>query len=369
MKCDTCGKFIATDCEETVESKTLCPDCHDNNVVYCEHCNEHFLKENTECFNGEYYCEPCFNNVTHCCDWCNDRVFDEDTHFVCGECICESCLENGAFCCDSCGETLNNEYYADDGCCNQCGNNRSSYNPSYKYHKTQKDMESTPRLYFGIEIELENDDYIEIEDELPDFMWSKEDGSLSSRGVEFVTHPLTYNWLLDNKGDIDNVLSMIDNHGFYPNRDCGIHIHLSRKCFNPEHLFKFAVLFNISEDFTYKLSDREYIDDMEEYAYCDLTINEIRRNINTRFGPRYTAVNINNKHTVEVRIFGSTTNIDNLYAKVQICLSAFEYTQNENVLNVTTDDYLNYIEQNKDRFKELYFYLKARNIVKVKETV
>lgn len=141
----------------------------------------------------------------------------------------------------------------------------------------------------GIEVEclLSREEYLNTKNYEGFFLVSA-DGSIretyEQRGVEFVSQPLTEQWL---KKEIYKLYSKFP---WSHNNSCGIHVHVSKKWCGEKRAKVIAKLLA-------SLSDT----DME--ILFGRTPNEYCRNIVS--GGRYVAVNISNKATIEFRMFSS----------------------------------------------------------------
>jgi hypothetical protein len=110
--------------------------------------------------NDNYWCASCTDNYAHWCDRC-EEYYQSDTYYISdmGESWCSSCTDNRAVWCESCEE------YNRDGCSMECESDFTSdgdriihdysYRPDPIFHST----DDSARLFFGMEIEVEAENY------------------------------------------------------------------------------------------------------------------------------------------------------------------------------------------------------------------
>jgi hypothetical protein len=152
----------------------------------------------------------------------------------------------------------------------------------------------------------------------------KRDGSISTgEGIEVVAHPMSYNYLLENKKKIAEPYKRKYTNGrVRADRlaSCGLHIHVSRNSFrSPGHVYRFALL--LATPLARKMSKRRSEYWRRWYMNMERMYND----------NRYRHVNITNAHTVEARIFQGTTNPNKIVKAVEftkLALEASKYSSN-----------------------------------------
>lgn len=216
-------------------------------------------------------------------------------------------------------------------------------------------------FYYGVELEVmcrkdtPKEILFDIEKKcLKDFCIVKSDSSIGtpdSTGFEICTVPATYrahkeHWLpfFDEKtGSARHLKSWITNK-------CGIHIHISRMAFTKGHLARFVNFVNagVNKDFVSELAGRT------NSSYCQMdskyTIMDVMRNeINTGKGHgKYSAVNLSNAATVEVRIFRGNTRKAGFFKCLEFVDSLVQYTRDCGYSrdSLHYDKYLEYLCKN-----------------------
>lgn len=290
-----------------------------------------------------------------CCQSCSDSDLSVG--------LCKKCLENQAY---------NREWLE---------THTFIYDTTYRcYHYDgHDDFKQLPLrlpnegnyLYYGLELEIEfdddevhiydprDDDYDDDDDnwkiqsiidkasEIMDGMFVVEaDGSLPN-GVEFIFRPMTYGYLTskDTVEKFKKFFEYLRSEGAYVNQPDtnGMHIHLSRKFFDRgrtrlerrnEAYQNFDWLFQKFQPEFELLGGRKYTDYCQSKAgkLCKALKDEyFTRNFNAKLeikatlnkggevpcGDHYSSVNLG-RHTVEARIFKSTTDYKQMYANIEL---------------------------------------------------
>jgi len=216
-------------------------------------------------------------------------------------------------------------------------------------------LNRTP-LYMGFELELETGRFPRedcarfvldtINTQSNDIVYLKEDGSLN-HGFEIVSHPMTLGFAT-NHFDWNGISGLIKKGcKSWDTSTCGLHVHLSRSAFRDEkHLFKFfkLILDNSADvkrfagrdserwanfDKAYFLNSwNEYNDDGNYVTRTTSSLMKFAKN-EERNHERYCAVNLQNRHTVELRFFKPSLNPKTVQAALQFCDAVFNYTETE----------------------------------------
>ena len=84
-----------------------------------------------------------------------------------------------------------------------------------------------------------------------------------------------------------------------------------------------------------------------------------------RWSGRYTAVNLENRSTYEVRIFKGTLKPESFHKNLEFVKSAYDYTLYESYRNVSVDGYLRYItdSRRKNQSYNLINFLKKKGVI------
>jgi hypothetical protein len=295
---------------------------------------------------------------------------------------CENCCDNATYCeyCD--------EYNADG--CDNCEPDSNiihdySYRPDPVFHTTKSD----DKLFFGIEIEVENGkgagwenksqaaQYAYERLEPTDLAYLKSDGSLSD-GFEIVTHPMTHDYYMNHAPDLWDTLEHLRTSmsmRSWGTQTCGLHIHISRTGFKGgAHMHRFLNLIYSNEEFFSMIAGRSStrwakFDDVERSAWqgerdeqgirLHKTWRSYREKItNGRSSDRYSAVNTQNAHTLELRIFKGTLKTSRVRALINLAHASVEFTRDLIVQDVIvgaldSHTFMNYIDENASMYPDL----------------
>jgi hypothetical protein len=213
-------------------------------------------------------------------------------------------------------------------------------------------------LYMGFELELETGRRVSREDcarftletingnNEDSVVYIKDDGSLE-HGFEIVSHPMTLGFAMERFA-WDGISGLIKRGcKSWDAGTCGLHVHLSRSAFRDEkHLFKFfKLLLDNAPDvkrFAGRDSERwanfdksyflnawnEYNEDGNYVTRTNTSLMKHAKN-ESRNDNRYCAVNLQNRHTVELRFFKPSLNPKTVQSALQFCDAVFNYTETE----------------------------------------
>jgi hypothetical protein len=273
---------------------------------------------------------------------------------------CGDCTSNNAYYCDDC-----DNYYANG--CDDCTDERIihdySYRPDAIFHSTDKNE----RLFFGLEIEVEShmnfdlsSRYAQEKLEPAELAYLKSDGSLD-HGFEIVTHPMSHAFF-KQADELWNTLETLRTSPLmrvkaWDTRTCGLHIHISRTGFSGgAHMHRFLNLVYSNQTFYEALAGRSSdrwatFDDIRQTEYerdeygnriCDDDGNYSRKSFRNfkgkifdgRSSNRYSAVNMQNRETLEMRIFRGTVNPNTIKSQLDLAHASVEYTRTLTVKDV-----------------------------------
>lgn len=229
-------------------------------------------------------------------------------------------------------------------------------------------LKSFRDMYFGIELEVNIQSQIghsnkkrqEIADlvheTIKDFCIFTLDSSIPF-GWEIKTAPCTYEYHLQAwKPFFDFIESnpgLLETYG----TSCGIHVHLSRDGFkNKHHLGRMHYFIHRNG-----AGNRELMERIAQRPYGYIGINnpshyEVRHN-------RRTAIHTqtNGRPTTEVRIFRSTLVRSEFYKNLEFLHSLIRFTRprckDQHALLLTSERYLNYVEEHKNEYPNLWNFL------------
>jgi hypothetical protein len=363
VPCVVCNTSVDKDDVCTTSySDYVCNEC----VQICDRCDDvGSVNDNFHTVDGDWlWCESCVDRRAYFCNECNEYNSDGSIYIQDrGENWCNICADNGAQWCEDC-----DAYFADG--CDSCSENTDefgrriihdySYRPDAIFHSTDKNE----RLYFGIEVEVEDPRNLSESAgyahrlEGMELAYLKHDGSLSC-GYEIVTHPMSHDYYKNEASDLWDTLEHLRTHYKVKSWDtstCGLHIHISRTGFNGGgHMHRFLNLIYSNQDFYQRLAGREEsrwatFDDIMSMeivrdAYGNrvtdddgFTLHKTKRSIASKLQSysteRYSAVNTRNRETLEIRIFKGTVNTNTIKSHIDLAHASVEYTRNLTVRDV-----------------------------------
>lgn len=274
------------------------------------------------------------------------------------------------------------------------------HNYSYKPEPEigyKNDRESREHLTFGVELECEprNDggnvrmDAYELSDRIDEIpggrTYCKSDGSLSN-GVEIVSHPgtLAHHMYVMHWRQIQRTC---EKAGFrsHDAANSGLHVHVGRAQLGStdaerdDVTRKVQVLFAL---YTAELTrfSRRRRSCLEQWAPIDrlgVTPDDIRHvssgaqlaswaharvpAYRSNHNDRYTAVNVTNSATVEIRIFRGTLKRDTLIAAIQLVSNVFEYAMAHDWADIPASTWADVAAYKPH--KELVNYMIARGLL------
>ena len=283
---------------------------------YCDDCNEYYdtAYYNTyETDDGRYVCEDCRYDHYCECRGCGALVYQDNV------CYCEDC---GEYYCEDCW----NEHYHED-------NLLYEYHEFNDWHLTKTPDEKEPEFYIGHELEIDNGDNMEEAVNSISQIGGicMHDGSLSYQGIEFISHPLSYNYMLSKEQEYRNCFDNLINLGYksHNTSTCGLHFHVTKpqdpKIIDRIILFMETYkeeIFTLSRRKTDELnrwsrflSDKRTTTDQKVIKSLDYIVN------NKDTCDRYMALNLTNRNTIEFRFFKGTL-------KYETFMADFEFVNN-----------------------------------------
>ena len=309
------------DCTIVYGGDKVCEDCIDEDYVYSELMNEYI--HNDDCFyytdDQGYYDNPvhecCRNNFGWQSDvsgnWYSDDteplVTADDYRYVEGE-------EDDLYWCEHEEEW----YYSE-------SNMPEGLIRGYHSRPDLKFFGEGPK-YFGLELECDGScakgtdgDVLHIFEGHMDRFYFNSDGSLS-HGFEAITHPMSPSKMLSM--DWEQIAKRMERRSYDNDRDtAGIHIHISRRFFHGEkNIGRLVRMFSENYGDMIKFAHRP------EHKAADWAkrVRGTTRQYaidwyeNASRAGRYTAVNLQNDETVEIRLFHSLASRQHIMACIQL---------------------------------------------------
>ena len=400
LTCSHCEEIIDNECIHFDEdSNIICQDCFDDDYFICNECGKIYSRIHEHWIEGEniLICDDCFNENYICCDNCNECVRADRTTQVTvdgmrTEFWCPSCVGYHAWQCDECGEFFSYDVEDFDGICPDCYNSKPQKCENIKdwiAPKGVRDYNYKPyacfcpdynkeTIYYGFELECENkgeDDNSETADfvnEKLGYTYIKHDGSLDN-GMEIVSHPATLEYHMSKRKIYEELFAEMRESGWrsHDTETCGLHVHISLEALearNPFAVHNLLIMYDRFWEHLKKFSRRtdEKLDRWARRYIAKHTPYESLKDDAKDCTERYTAVNLKNPHTVEIRIFRGTLNVNTFFATLQLVSvlaeKAVELGDSAQRVNAITWE-----EAVRSDYKELNEYLALRGISSVRE--
>ncbi len=252
-----------------------------------------------------------------------------------------------------------------DGACHKCNenlykiHNYSTKVPELLKFKAKNVKPST--IYLGIELEYESDDRdvskIKVGKALQGHAIMKHDGSIKN-GFEIVTCPATLDIHLE---EFKKFYSSYSSLGLFPDKNTGMHVHVSRKPLNVFTIGKMTEFLNRMDNKTFIAHIAGRIDNQ----YARITGRSVTFPfINGQQGERYNALNLSNRDTIEFRIFSTPKNWEEFSARLEFCQALTDYCQpaqvNEPLKQLTGHrSFMHWVLNNRKSYPELSNCLKG----------
>ena len=378
-RCSCCNHEVAADEYDVVSGRIVCDDCR----YTCEECGEQVGEDNVVVVLDILFCSyDCIHNYgfRECVDCDTYFHYEREGLNTPNGSVCGRCGEYYGYC-DGCHEYHHQDrmQYTDDDSryyCNDCysenDRQRLIFNYSYKPNPMFTKLSYENTTYLGLEIEVECGelDRNRIAEKLRkwlndrdigQYVYFKDDGSLRN-GIELVFHPFTLK-ALHKKFPLRKFMAKVKDLGCrgYSAGNAGFHIHLSKESFKGnKNIHKAKAFFYKCSKSLKKFSRRK------DFGYCRFDTFLNMSNITNENG-RYSALNTTNTHTVEVRIFRSTTSYNRILASIHFsdCLVGYVRSVSwqflvNNTGEIIWNDFLQYVKR--FGYCHLYKYLKGNRI-------
>lgn len=404
--CDDCGEKIAEDDEfyETADGRIICESCYEDSYFTCEDCGDIYpMDDAVSINNGEMYvCQDCADDTGnyHHCVSCDEYFTSRSRGYyelANGDCVCDRCADGNVAECNDCGEYFwIDDMEEDEDCwgdtiyfCPNCARGRKKkihdygYKPAPKYKVHNHDEfwtdDSIKELLFGVELEIDKgkdpEDVAEEITEAHDDIYCKHDGSLDY-GVEIVSHPCTLEYHLKDLGwdDICNI-ALRNNFKSHEARTCGLHVHVGRRQLSEniseqnDNIAKIIILvdrhWNNIVRFTRRTEEQlsrwaerpEIVDKIANFSDGNIG-RKVMNEVNCR--GRYQAVNLQNRNTIEFRIYNGTLKVSTLYATLQFTSNICKYAMTHSFDDCFASQWKDVAEY--ETYPELAEYLVSRNL-------
>ena len=312
------------------------------------------------------------------CDYCGMELAEEEGTYVDDELLCEDCVADHCITCDHCGETIwTTECVTDDNSflCQSCFEDLEDEIEDYSYKPTPI-FYGDGKRYFGVELEVDdggkdNDNAYRLKsigNAQLETIYIKSDGSLDD-GFEIVSHPMTLNYHIEEmnwKDIFREAVSM--GYRSHQTSTCGLHVHVNRNAFGDNQTEQEEIISRIlffvekhwNELFMFSRRSSYNMSRWSARFGFEKTGKQILEKAKSGCNGRYVAVNLNNYHTIEFRLFRGTLKYNTFIATLQmvnhICDVAISFSE-EGIDAMSWSEFVSSIEE-----PELIQYLKERRL-------
>lgn len=307
--------------------QAICEDCQSEHYFLCGDCG---YSVRPEYFNHHTdLCSRCTNENFNLCVDCDNYVRTEESYWseYDSNTRCDYCHWDHVSECENGGNMPNVFGYHHGAPWGIVFHNMTSYHDS-PIHTT----------YYGVELECE---YVDsgISDTLETMMSKRighaETDSSLNEGIEFITQPATLGaWRYGFGERVSQYMArVLDHGGSFAQSTCGAHVHVSRTAFdNESHLARFITFMRHNEQFILAISGRETL---EQWAKVNAyRSGDMRREIKSKRGDRYRAVNLNNEQTIEVRAFAGSDSFADILGSIEFIDALINYTRDLSISDI-----------------------------------
>ena len=363
--CEYCENAYHTDDSYSVRDSLWCSDCRGDHAFYCERCGETYPDDDGSCYvQGNTYCDDCASNIAYYCDDCDDYFFDNEP------CECRDDESERSGC----------------RCRNGNGIHDYSCKPDIVFIGKSKH-----NLYMGFELETEIHGDMSgavalVNTNLAGIAIPKHDSSIGrggNGGFEIVTQPHSHAHYRDNSQVLWDTIETLRKDYQARSWDtdtCGLHIHVSRAGFSSgAHTHRFIAFIYKNAEMMMKFGGRKSsyarFNDVWKFDEYDRPIFSLKHKLD-KHAPteRYSAVNTQNEHTLELRFFRGTMNPSGVLSALDLTQAIAEYTRDLRVSDVrmgalSWDWFADYVEANNGLYPDLYGRMAKVKDVDIKNPV
>ena len=397
--CQSCARFgIPARLREAVSlsDNSVIGNVHVACAFECSECSKYYYRPHAEHNDGYrnplnrvagrngvvlQLCNTCFDPEGYQeCDQCH--LLEHENGFLfydfIGDSVCRVCQSNIQECRNcQCEVWVDSDHECDESFATI---KSWDFRPSggFTFHGTDPN-----NLFMGFELEVEGGDagdFSNMASHVDSVLskgnrgFLKNDGSLDD-GFEIVTQPHTLAEYMEHFpfGILDDLRS--DGFRSWDTETCGFHVHISRKAFGWKergreynegkyhaHLLRFTkLIYDNSRQVTRLVAGRS---SSRWASYQDRNNLVMKVKHGHQSNSRYSAVNVSNTQTIEVRVFKGSLKVERVKAYLQFVHSVAEYTRdlhvspNEN--NLMWRKYSGWLHKNEKAYPELVSLITAR---------
>lgn len=321
--CESCGQSFLLDELTDFDGSLICSDCRETKTLFCAHCGTRIWSDENAGDGETPLCQSCYDRFYINCSHCGRVILQDDAHFD----------WNDEAYCGSCFPHVHRRYSI----------NEYSYKPLPAFY-------GAGDRFFGVELEIDNggedndnaSELMDIANHDAELAYCKHDGSLHD-GFEIVTHPMTLDFH-QNEMPWKPLLRKAVALGYLSHQagTCGLHIHVNRTAFGDTEAQQDACIARILYFFEKhweellkfsRRTSRQLNDWAARYGYKEQPREILDHAKKGYHNGRYSCVNLQNRNTIEFRIFRGTLKWNTLIAALQlvdwICAVAISFSDEE----------------------------------------
>lgn len=306
----------------------------------CTFCGEVLTDETAVSFGGKTLCQTCYMNNTVVCHGCGERIWRDDAQGDSNIILCDNCYEYDYTTCESCGRLISNDSANYEDCdsdtpyCDECFSKLED-KPIHSYcYKPDPIFYGSGDLYYGVELEIDKggeydgnaEILLDIANSNGEKLYCKHDGSINN-GFEMVSHPMTLDYHTNQMNWLDVFNKAIEmDYRSHNTTTCGLHIHVNRSAFGSSHEEQEDVISRIvyfvenhwNELVKFSRRTEGNLNHWASRYGISTTAKDTYKKAKDKRLGRYVAVNLENYHTVEFRIFRGTLRHKTFLATLQL---------------------------------------------------
>ena len=276
----------------------------------------------------DFICDYCRDAFSYCYE-CQHFDYDDNMIFsdAHGEMYCEDCYwEYGR---DRDDFSIHPYSYKPDPIFHASDTDRQAEEPFIRDFMAPQKPVIRDRIFLGVELETNETREIPnlaefVNQDQEDHVYLKKD--ISVDGPEIVTHPMTLDYH-KNEFEWEALIEEAECDGLYPD-GAGLHVHASRASFGIDRLAQaqtetnILALLELHWDQMVTLARRESSDWARKNCVDPIYRNEpLSETIDKleygKSAGRYTAINFENEHTIEFRMFAATFETGIIFATLE----------------------------------------------------
>lgn len=336
-ECPTCGR-CDNHCSEVydIDGEDWCEDCRDSHATRCEDCRD-WYPDTATCdglsHRNNWYCESCSQSY-QTCESCGDLLSEGNQYYRegTGNTYCSDCLPSDEDDDDNDNASRSIHDY--------------SYKPDTIFHGSSK------HVHYGVELEVTcprdtADDTLDVLGG-ESHVYLKDDSSIVDKGYEIVTHPHT---LSAHRELWDGFNDYARKRGFKANGN-GMHVHIERAKLTP---YRIAIM----QRFLNRADNRALVTAIAQRDCSSWAIlkPELAAKMCCGDGTRYSALNLCNRATVEIRIFRGTIRKSEFLKNLEFCDALVSWSVDRSHAETSAGDFLPFVRANRKRYPALDKFL------------